>query len=233
MLSAVDKLEIHIVVDNSTDSLSSTPSHVESEFSYLRRKGMRVLTGRCICCANHGLSCLITATRGARAHAVLFDTGPEADTFDRNADRLALDLTAIEAVVLSHGHWGHAGGMLRALDLIRGRDHRRSVPLYAHPGMFRSRARQLPNGEMLMMDDVPSVVALTEHGADVVETTEPQTFLDDMFHVSGEIPRVTAFEQGLPFHFQKTWMGSDGKPIRGSSTSVGSASMSPARGLSC
>ena len=121
MLTAVDSLEVHIVVDNTTDSLSSVLGHVETEFSYLKRKGMRVLSGRCLCCANHGLSCLITARRGERSHTILFDTGPEADTFERNANQLSLDLTAIESVVLSHGHWDHAGGMLRALELIRAR----------------------------------------------------------------------------------------------------------------
>jgi hypothetical protein len=29
---------------------------------------------------------------------------------------------------------------------------------------------------------VPSVVALTEHGAEVFSTTEPQVLLDDMFY---------------------------------------------------
>ena len=49
MLQAVDNLEIHIVVDNLTDSLSTTPRHVETEFSYLKRRGMRVISGRCLC----------------------------------------------------------------------------------------------------------------------------------------------------------------------------------------
>lgn len=212
MLRTVDSLDVHIMVDNATDSLSSIPSHVESEFSYLKRKGMRVLSGRCLCCANHGLSCLITAHHGENSRTVLFDTGPEADTFDRNADRLSLDLGMIEAIVLSHGHWDHAGGMLRALELIRVRDKMRSIPFYAHPNMFRSRARQLPNGEMLPMEDVPGVVALTEYGANVVSSTEPQTFLDDMFYVSGEIPRITPFEQGLPFHYQKSLDGQRWEP---------------------
>src|SRR5687768_18502871 len=102
MLTAVDSLAVHIVVDNATDSLSSIPNHVESEFSYLKRRGMRVLSGRCLCSASHGLSCFITARRGALTHTILFDTGPEADTFARNAGRLGLDLTAIESIVLSH-----------------------------------------------------------------------------------------------------------------------------------
>jgi 7,8-dihydropterin-6-yl-methyl-4-(beta-D-ribofuranosyl)aminobenzene 5'-phosphate synthase len=204
VLTPVDALAVHVVVDNTTDSLSSIPNHIESEFAYLRRKGMRLLSGNCLCCANHGLSLLITAKRGANNHTILFDTGPEADTFDRNANRLSLDLGTIESIVLSHGHWDHAGGMLRALDLIRQRDQSRKIPFYAHPNMFRSRARQLSTGEMLPMEDVPSVAALTEQGATVVNTTESHLFLDDMFYVSGEIPRITPFEQGLPFHYQKS-----------------------------
>jgi 7,8-dihydropterin-6-yl-methyl-4-(beta-D-ribofuranosyl)aminobenzene 5'-phosphate synthase len=73
--------------------------------------------------------------------------------------------------------------------------------------MFRTRGRQLPAGEILPMEDVPSVAELTAHGARVVNTREPQNFLDDMFYLSGEIPRVTPFETGQPFHFAKTESG--------------------------
>jgi 7,8-dihydropterin-6-yl-methyl-4-(beta-D-ribofuranosyl)aminobenzene 5'-phosphate synthase len=122
-------------------------------------------------------------------------------------DRLGIDLGIVEAIVLSHGHWDHAGGMLRALELVRARNGGGSVPYYAHPDMFRPRARKLPDGTMWPMEEVPSIAALAEHGARVVSTRDPQTFLDDMFYVSGEIPRVTAFETGLPFHFAKTPAG--------------------------
>ena len=117
--SAVERVEVHILVDNVTDSLSTVPSHVENEWSYLWRNGMKRLSGRCICCAAHGLSCLVTAFRGEDRHTSLFDTGPEEETFERNVSRLGIDLGSVEGIVLSHGHWDHAGGMLRALDLIR------------------------------------------------------------------------------------------------------------------
>jgi 7,8-dihydropterin-6-yl-methyl-4-(beta-D-ribofuranosyl)aminobenzene 5'-phosphate synthase len=211
-LKPVDRLEVHILVDNSTDSLSSIPAHVESEFSYLRRKGMRILSGKCICCANHGLSCLLIAHRGDVSHTMLFDTGPEADTFERNTQRLGIDLYAVESVVLSHGHWDHAGGMLHAIDMIRADGKNRDLPYYAHPDMFRTRGRQLPDGEIMPMEDVPSIQELTSHGARVVSTREPQAFLDDMFFLSGEIPRVTSFEQGLPLHFVKTDKGWEPDP---------------------
>ena len=212
-LKSVDRLEIHILVDNATDSLSIVPKHVETEFSYLHRKGMRVLSGKCICCASHGLSCLITVHRGGESRTLLFDSGPEADTFARNIGQLGLDLTGVEAVMLSHGHWDHAGGMLRAIDLIRADGRNRDLPFYAHPGMFRERGRKLPDGGILPMENVPSVAELTAHGARVVATPEPQAVLDGMYYVSGEIPRVTPFETGLPGHCTKTEKGWELDPL--------------------
>jgi 7,8-dihydropterin-6-yl-methyl-4-(beta-D-ribofuranosyl)aminobenzene 5'-phosphate synthase len=203
-LALVDEVEIQVLVDNATDSLSSIPAHAESEFAYLERHGMRELSGDSLCCACHGLSLLITATRGNSKHSVLFDSGPEEYAFERNSRRLGLHLELVKSVVLSHGHWDHAGGMLKALELIRARNAARSIPYYAHPGMFRSRARRLPNGEFMPMKNVPSIEALTAHGADVKCTREFRVLLDGMFYLSGEIPRVTPFERGLPAHYQKS-----------------------------
>jgi len=194
----VDRVEVHVLVDNVTDSLSTVPSHVENEWSYLWRNGMKRLSGRCICCAAHGLSCLITAYCGESRRTILIDTGPEEDVFERNVSRLGDDLGTVEGIVLSHGHWDHAGGMLRALDLIRERNGGREVPFYAHPGMYETRAMKQPNGSIRLMEDIPSVKALTAHGARVVNTREPQSLSEGMFYVSGEIPRVTAFEHGFP-----------------------------------
>ena len=157
-----------------------------------------------MCCAAHGLSCLVTAYRGEQAHCLLFDTGPEEAVFERNVERLAVDLGKVEAMVLSHGRWDHGGGMLRALDLITLANGGRDVPTYMHPGMFRSRALKAPDGSMRPFVDVPSVDQLTKRGAAVVNTTEPQTILDAMFHVSGEIPRLTSSRRG--------WSASTGGP---------------------
>jgi 7,8-dihydropterin-6-yl-methyl-4-(beta-D-ribofuranosyl)aminobenzene 5'-phosphate synthase len=206
-LTPIDKVEIHVLVDNATDSLSTIPAHAESEFAYLERHGMQELSGDCLCCACHGLSLLITATRGAHRYTVLFDSGPEEYAFERNSNRLGVDLGTVESIVLSHGHWDHSGGMLRALDLIRDRNGGRAVPYYAHPGMFRSRARRSPNGTMFPIKDVPSIEALKSHGAAVICTREPQVLVDNMFYLSGEIPRVTPFERGLPAHYQKNEKG--------------------------
>ena len=208
-LEAVDSIQVQILVDNVTDNLSSVPSFVETEFAALgrRRRGAWVLGGDCLCCAAHGLSCLLTIRHDGAAHTVLFDTGPEDRTFEQNVSRLGVDLGPVEAIVLSHGHWDHAGAMLRALQLIMDRNGGQPVPCYTHPDMFRTRASKQPDGAMRVMSDVPGIEAMTSCGGRVINTTEPQLVAGHTLYVSGEIPRVTRFERGLPGQHRRTLDG--------------------------
>jgi 7,8-dihydropterin-6-yl-methyl-4-(beta-D-ribofuranosyl)aminobenzene 5'-phosphate synthase len=213
-LKAADSVEVHVLVDNVTDNLSSVPPFVETEWAALgrRRRGAWVLGGDCMCCAAHGLSCLISIKHDGATHAVLFDTGPEDRTFEQNVSRLGVDLGPVEAIVVSHGHWDHAGAMLRALQLILDRNGGQRVPCYTHPDMFRTRASKQRDGSMRVMADVPSVDALTSHGARVVNTTAPQLVAGDTLYVSGEIPRVTRFERGLPGQHRRMLDGTGWEP---------------------
>ena len=199
-LASVDSVDIQILVDNVTDSLSSVPSFVETEFAGLgRRRGAAwVLGGGCLCCAAHGQSCLLTIRGGGKAHTVLFDTGPEDRTFEQNASRLGIDLGPVEAMVLSHGHWDHAGAMLRALQLARDRNGGRTFGAASHPDMFRSRAIKVADvrsGRWRMCRRSPTCEA---NGGRVVSAREAQTLAGDTVFVNGEIPRTSGFETGLP-----------------------------------
>jgi len=211
-LAEAERVEVLILVDNVTDNLSSTPLFVENEWPRLWSRGMRALSGRCLCCAAHGLSCAITVRRGERAQTLLFDTGPDDTVFERNVERLGFDMGRVEGIVLSHGHWDHCGAMLRALQMIRQRNGGRNVPTYMHPEMYRTRATKAADGSFRLFEDVPSAQQLTQHGAEVLHSTEPQLVLDDGFFVSGEIPRVTAFETGLPGQHRMTLDGSGWEP---------------------
>jgi len=206
-MTPVDSLEITVLVDNVTDSLSSTPAFVETEFAGNWRRGMAWLGGKCLCCAAHGLSCLVTARIGDQAHTLLFDTGPEDWVFERNVVRLGADLGKVGAMVLSHGHWDHAGAMPRALQMMTLANGGRRIPTYMHPGMFAQRAVKFPGRPLMPMEDVPSEQILAGNGADLVITTEEQSILGGAFYVSGEIPRVTPYERGLPGQHRKTASG--------------------------
>ena len=207
MLTPVDRLEIQILVDNVTDSLSSAPSFVETEMAYHWRRGMATLSGSCLCCAAHGLSCLITAHRGTTRKTLLFDTGPDAEVFRRNVTTLGAELSTVDAMVLSHGHWDHAGAMPLALDLIRAGTPQRRVPVHMHPGMFRHRAMRAPDGSMRPFADVATAAELEEHGGEVVLSRAPEAILNNFFLISGEIPRITPFETGLPGQHHLTGTG--------------------------
>ena len=197
-MKPVEHLEITVLVDNATDSLSSNPAFVETEFAFLRRHGMKWLSGKCLCCAAHGLSCLITARRGGEARTLLFDTGPDEWVFERNVTRLGVDLGAVGAMVLSHGHWDHSGAMPRALQMITQENGGERVPIFMHPEMFALRATKAKDGTFSPMEKVPGVDVLSGNGGVVVVTRDEQSVLDDAFHISGEIPGVTAFERGMP-----------------------------------
>jgi 7,8-dihydropterin-6-yl-methyl-4-(beta-D-ribofuranosyl)aminobenzene 5'-phosphate synthase len=210
---AVDRLEVLVVVDNATDSLSSGPKNTVSEWTGLLTGGrMRLLSGRHTCCAHHGLSLLVTAHVGSKRRTVLFDAGPEPATFLRNAEILGVDFAAIDAVVLSHGHWDHAGGLQAAIEAIAAARGRGSFECFVHPGMFADRALQRPTGELLPFEPVPDPDALQGAGARVVNTREPQSIAAGTFYLSGEIPRVTAYETGLPGHVRRNADGSAWEP---------------------
>ena len=180
---------------------SSRPSW-EASHDGVARHGC--LGGACLCCAAHGLSCLLTVRRGDSVHTVLFDSGPEDRTFEQNVSRLGIDLGPVEAMVLSHGHWDHAGAMLRALQLVRDRNGGREVPCYMHPDMFRSRSVKMPDGSFRLMEDVPSEAALTAHGGHAIITRDAQAIADNTVYVSGEIPRRSGFEVGMPGQHRRT-----------------------------
>jgi len=201
---AVDRLEFQVLIDNVTDSLSTAPPNVTLEWPALMRAGMRQLSGKCQCCANHGLSLVVKAFRGDHAHTVLFDAGPVEFAVEYNGTRLGVDFASIGAVVLSHGHWDHAGGLPMALDLMRGSNGGRPIPCYLHPGMFRQRALPLPGGGLLPIQEIPSPDELAAKGGQPIVTTDPQILLDGMFFVSGEIPRITSYEKGFPGHKRRS-----------------------------
>lgn len=120
-IAEIDLLELLVVMDNETDTLSSVDEGVPQspEVAHLaaRTPTSRLYEGReCktvfdrLCCGSHGLSVLVTGRLHDVEHTVLFDVGPYPQYWLDNAERLNVDLRKIECLFLSDWHFDHSGG---------------------------------------------------------------------------------------------------------------------------
>jgi 7,8-dihydropterin-6-yl-methyl-4-(beta-D-ribofuranosyl)aminobenzene 5'-phosphate synthase len=107
----------------------------------------------------HGLSLLIE-TASAK---ILFDTG-QSSAFLANAAALGIDLDTIDAIVLSHGHYDHSGGLSALLQ----KDRPERVPLYAGKGFSESRYSKVA-GKLNDIGLEPEIATIAEKRACIVE----------------------------------------------------------------
>jgi len=133
----------------------------------------------------HGFSVLIEPSDGA---PILFDTG-QGLTLLHNAERMRKDLSKVENVVISHGHYDHAGGLMPLLGV--------SGPLkvYGHPCIFRQRHRVKDTGECYPIGMPSSREELEAAGASFELSKEFREIAPSVY-LTGEVPRVTSFEKG-------------------------------------
>jgi len=140
--------------------------------------------------AEHGLAIWIEAG-GKR---LLFDTG-QGPALEANAAALGLDLGLAEAIVLSHGHYDHTGGLSLVLERATNAD------VYFGPGIDRVRyafkagsAKQagMPPASREGLDRIPR--------SRLHEVRRP-VFIAGDIGVTGPIPRETSYEDtGGPFY---------------------------------
>ncbi len=151
--------------------------------------------------AEHGFSALVTVRTGNTSTTLLFDTGSSPDALAVNAERLGIDTGGLQGVILSHGHYDHAGGF-DGLARLRGRS---GLPLTVHPAVWTRRRIQLPGGALEM--PILSRGALEREGFAVIERRQPSLLAGGIL-ITGEVDRVTEFEHGMPPQHQ-AWDGHD------------------------
>jgi 7,8-dihydropterin-6-yl-methyl-4-(beta-D-ribofuranosyl)aminobenzene 5'-phosphate synthase len=221
----LDELVVTVIVDNETDTLSSTaagiPQLPEAASLVMRTPPTREHEGHpCIpvfgelCVACHGLSVLLTGTLGDERHSVLFDAGPYGDVWVENARRLGVDLASIEAVFLSHWHWDHSGALPAAVAAISEARRRagaeRPVVVDLHPDRPDQRGVRTPAGTVVMLPEEPTLDSLAAAGGQIELHDEPHLLGAGFFLGSGAIARTTSYETGLEGHI--SFRGEAGEP---------------------
>jgi 7,8-dihydropterin-6-yl-methyl-4-(beta-D-ribofuranosyl)aminobenzene 5'-phosphate synthase len=194
-LRTVDRAEVTIVVDNFVDILLAGQDGVQ-RYAELDLGDRRQLV------AEHGFSALVTVEADGRRSSVLYDAGLTPDGLGRNLDVLDIAVDELRAIVISHGHADHHGG----LEGLFARYGRRRLPLIIHPDAWRERKAVLPSGAEVRLPP-PSRADLEAEGVQVVEERGQTLLLDGTLLVSGQVERTTGFERGFPIHYAR---GADG-----------------------
>ena len=185
----VDRVEILTVVDNYSNALLPNGPHVER---FKRGTGDKVSNSTLL--AEHGLCLLIKAQVGQDTHTVLMDSGYTSVAAPHNMELLEVGLNNLDAVVLSHGHMDHTGGLLALLDKIK-----QPVDIYAHPVAFLTDRYMInPDGGRRQVPVQAGPDQIAAAGARLHQHTGPEMIAGGTMVVSGQVEKVTDFETGSP-----------------------------------
>jgi 7,8-dihydropterin-6-yl-methyl-4-(beta-D-ribofuranosyl)aminobenzene 5'-phosphate synthase len=195
-LQPIDAADVTILVDNSIDILlPSTETAQRPPLAWDWSEHEQLI-------AEHGYSLLLTVQRDGHSESILYDAGLGRNTILHNMDVLSMRANDLRAIVLSHGHADHHGG----LEGIVQRIGQRNLPLVLHPDVWHDRRVVFPTGVEIHMPP-PCHNDLDREGVTIIEERGPSLLLDGMVLVTGQVERVTDFEKGLPLQQMRTEHG--------------------------
>ena len=133
--------------------------------------------------AEWGLSILVESEETN----ILFDTGQSLSA-SHNAEIMGIDLSRIDKIVLSHGHFDHTGGLKQALLRIG-----KEIEIIAHPDIWAAKYSRHQGQEARYIGIPFHRQTLESLGAKFSLSREPVR-LSDNITTSGEIPMTTEYE---------------------------------------
>jgi 7,8-dihydropterin-6-yl-methyl-4-(beta-D-ribofuranosyl)aminobenzene 5'-phosphate synthase len=131
-----------------------------------------------------GYSALLEYEAEGRRRRVLLDTGSDPYCFLRNIKELKINLTGIDSIVLSHGHYDHTSSTVEAVKAAGG------VRVFSHPSAFSPAYVINEKGERrrISIPDGQGVQAIESAGGEVALSRTPIEAAPGVW-VTGEVPR--------------------------------------------
>jgi 7,8-dihydropterin-6-yl-methyl-4-(beta-D-ribofuranosyl)aminobenzene 5'-phosphate synthase len=182
-LLAADRAEITVLVDNYIDIFVPSQKSIDVRPPFALDRPLL---------AEHGFSCYIRIFANGKEHDILLDTGLSCGCMLHNAGQLDINPAKAEAIVLSHGHFDHTGGLSSMLQTAG-----HQLPVVAHPDAFLSRRLQSKGKDPVNLPKLDAI-AIKQHGGDIIERPGPSVLASGHLMVTGEIERTVPFEKGFP-----------------------------------
>lgn len=135
----------------------------------------------------HGLSLLVSFSASGLRKKILLDTGRTAEVLMGNTETMGISLDDLMAIVISHGHYDHTGGLLSLL-----RSLGRPIPVIVHPDAWATRINTKPHFRSISPRLTPS--DLERAGGDVIAASNPIVLFEDIL-TTGSIERSEPWEQ--------------------------------------
>jgi 7,8-dihydropterin-6-yl-methyl-4-(beta-D-ribofuranosyl)aminobenzene 5'-phosphate synthase len=131
--------------------------------------------------AEHGFAALVE--RGPTR--ILFDTG-QGPALEYNSQALGIPLSSLSAVVLSHGHYDHTGGLLHVAALNPG------LRVIAHPAIFSPHLKLTDTDTVLRSIGIPHTRETLEARGAVFDFASEFAQIAPGLWFTGKVPRVFA-----------------------------------------
>jgi 7,8-dihydropterin-6-yl-methyl-4-(beta-D-ribofuranosyl)aminobenzene 5'-phosphate synthase len=149
--------------------------------------------------AEHGLAVWIWHA-GSR---ILFDTG-QTEALLQNAQKLGIDISSTDAVVLSHGHYDHTGGLAAVLAQAP------QAAVFLHPAALSPKFSRKSDGVKSI--GIPQAAQGVLKGRRIIWTTQPVSPAPKIF-LTGPVPSTHPFEDvGGDFYQDPDCQIPDGLP---------------------
>ena len=139
----------------------------------------------------------------------LFDTAGGTPALEHNThlmkEMFDIDLSSIEMMILSHGHWDHVAGVMKVINMVE-----RPVPVLCHPDALLHKIFTEESGKKHEIGIHPYYTkSELETKTKLITTKEPYNVADGIM-TTGVVPRTNDFET-LTGNLQKITTVRDGK----------------------